>query len=322
MSKYSFGTGLPTWNGVPMVGGVPITEGNYYFVDAGIGSDGNKGLSMAKPFATYAKALDSVTSNNNDVICLVGSGTHALTAMETISGNRIHTVGLDGTTRRYGQGAKVSIGVTTAATDLGAVLVTGVRNSFSNMKFISNNTVTEGLYTVLDGGEYTVWENCEIYKSTDLDETGAAEMVMNGDSSQVRGCTIGSNADALSGTIIRPCVLVTKATAAAGKVSRDVSFDNCQFWRRASHVNNRFIYGANATDTERMFHVKDCTFYATKLSSAVPAQAMAFGAEQTQGYPWMDNCRVLNVTKQSTTTGVYVTGAVPTYATSGIAVKA
>jgi hypothetical protein len=260
MSTYKFGKGIPTWNGVPMVGGIPITEGNYYYVDAGIGSDGYKGTSIDRPFATVAKAYAATTSNNNDVICLVGSGTHTLTSMLTVSKNRVHFVGLDGTGRPYGQGAKVSLGVTTAATDVGTILNTGVRNTFHNIKFINNNTVAEGIYCFVDGGEYTVMSSCEIYKSTDMDVTGAAELVANGDSSQYINCTIGSLATARSGAVIRPCVLVTKATAAAGKVARDVLFKECRFWINASNTANRFVYGANATDVERIMEFDRCKF--------------------------------------------------------------
>lgn len=322
MSTYKFGKGIPTWNGVPMVSGMPITEGNYYFVDYGNGSDSvnQKSNSINRPFKTIDKALDLATTNNNDVICLVGSDTHALTEMLTVSKNRVHFVGLDGTNRMYGQGAKVSLGVTTAATDIGTILNTGIRNSFHNIKFINENTVAEGIYCFVEGGEYTVIDSCEIYKSTDLDVTGAAELVMNGDSAQVRNCLIGSTANAISGAIIRPNVLMTKATAAAGKVSRDVLFENCTFWKKASNIANRFIYGANATDVERMLHIKNCTFFNTKLAAALPAQCVAFGAEQTEGFALIDNCTSINNTKLSTTTGVYIQGVVPTYATSGISV--
>jgi hypothetical protein len=39
MSKYSFGAGLPTYNGVPMVGGFPTGLTETYFVDYGNGSE-------------------------------------------------------------------------------------------------------------------------------------------------------------------------------------------------------------------------------------------------------------------------------------------
>jgi hypothetical protein len=322
MGGYKFGKGIPSWNGVPMIGGVPVTEGNYYFVDYGAGSDGNgtKSNSMTRAFKTIDKAVDVASSNNNDVICLVGSDTHVLTEMLTLSKNRVHMVGLDGAGRYYGQGAKVSLGVTTAATDIGAVKNTGVRNSFDNIKFISNNTKDESLYTFLDGGEYMRMNNCEIYKSTDLDVTGAAELVMNGDSPIITNTTIGSTANAISGAIVRANVLLTKGLAGSGKVSRDVTFENCKFWKRASNVANRYFYGANATDVERSFVIKDSMFFNTKLAAALPAQCVELAAEQTQGFVLIDNCSSINNTKLSTTTGVYITGPVPTYATSGIAV--
>ena len=318
MATYSFGNGLPAWNGVPMVSGLPITEGNYYFVDAGIGSDGNKGTSITKPFATYAKAMDTVTSNNNDVICLLGSGSHALAAMETVSKNRVHTVGLDGTMRSYGQGAKLGIGVTTDTADVGAILNTGVRNSWSNVKLYSNNTLTEGVHTFLDGGEYTVLENCEIYLSTQLSVTTAAELLMNGDSSQVRGCTIGSTANILTGTTIRPCVSLAKGTAGTGKVSRDVRLDDCTFWRGASHTTSSFVHASSATDVERSFVINNPIFFNTKLATATPAQCVSASAEQTQGYILINNPTAIACTKISTSTGVYIAGVVPTYATTGI----
>ena len=95
-----------------------------------------------------------------------------------------------------------------------------------------------------------------------------------------------------------------KGIAGAGKVARDVVFENCRFWKKAGNVANRYIYGANATDVERMFHVKGCTFFNTKLATALPAQCVAFGAEQTEGFVLLDGCTSINNTKQSTTTGV------------------
>jgi hypothetical protein len=321
MGYTNFPNGI-TSMGAPVANGIPATEGSVFFVDYGSGDDGRsaKSNTIKRAFKTVNKALSLATTNKNDVIALVGNSTHTLTEMLTVSKNRVHFVGLDGTYRGYGQGAKVSLGVTTAATDIGTIKNTGVRNSFRNIKFINNNTVAQGIYCFVEGGEYTVIDGCEIYKSTDLDVTGAAELVMNGDSAQVRNSTIGSTANSISGAIIRANVLFTKALAGTGKVSRDVVFENCRFWKRASNVANRFMYGANATDIERMLHIKDCTFFNTKLAAALPAQCVAFGAEQTQGFALIDNCTSINNTKLSTTTGVYIQGAVPTYATTGISV--
>jgi hypothetical protein len=325
MSLTNFPNGISSF-GVPVMGGggIPAVPGNFIFVDYTNGDDGVslKANSSRRPFKTIAQAYDKATTNKDDVIVLQGSSSHVLTEMLTVAKNRVHFVGMDGTSRMYGQNAKISMGVTAAATDLGALLNTGIRNSFHNIKFNSANTVPESLYTVLEGGEYAVYSNCEFYKETDLDQTGAAELVMNGDSAQVINCTIGSNANAIAGAIVRANVLMTKAVAGVGKVSRDVLFKSCLFWKKAGHVNNRFVYGANATDVERMLLIDDCVFFTTKLSTALPAQCVAFAAEQTDGFALIRNCTSINNTKLSTTTGVYIDGAVPTYATSGIAVAA
>jgi hypothetical protein len=58
MGGYSFGRGVPTWNGIPMIGAFQKDfSGSTYFVDNNSGSDGNKGDSWEKPFKTLAKAI-------------------------------------------------------------------------------------------------------------------------------------------------------------------------------------------------------------------------------------------------------------------------
>lgn len=327
MGFTNFPNGI-TSMGMPILGnGIPATEGNVYFVDYGAGSDGvsAKSNAITRAWKTIDKAYDTVTTNKNDVICLVGNSTHVLTEMLDVSKNRVHFIGLDAGSRYYGQGAKVSLGVTTAATDIGAVKNTGVRNTFTNIKFMSSNTKDESLYCFVEGGEYTMFNGCEFYKDTDLDETGAAELVMNGDSPQLYNCTIGSSANAISGTIIRPNILMTKATAGTGKVARDVYMENCILWRRSSHVNNRFVYGANATDLERFMIMKNCLFANAKNASAVPAQNVAFGSSLTVGEVLLWDCVSLNAaTAMSTTTGVFVQGYTPdaTGEAAGIPIQA
>jgi len=277
-------------------------------------------------FTSLEDAYDTTESNNNDVIILDGNSTHSLSNMLTVSKNRVHFVGLDyllGVHRAYGQSAKVSLGVTTATTDIATVINTGVRNSFRGIKFINNNTVTEGIYCFVDGGEYTYIEDCEIYKSTDLDVTGAAEFVCNADSPLYKNSTFGSLADARSGAVIRANVLFTAGLAWVGKVARDVTFEDCNFWIQCTNTANRFIYGANATDIQRMAKFKRCDFVCNGASSAIPAQNVAFGGSLTVGAVLLKDCSsLLASTAMSTTTWVFVDGAVPAAATSGISVQA
>jgi len=324
MGLTNFPNGVSSF-GIPVIGGggLPATKGNVYFVDYGSGNDGNRGKSPDRAFKTLAYAYTKVTSNNFDIICLIGSDTHVLTEMLTVAKNRVAIIGLDNSPgRNYGQAAKVSLGVTTAATDIGTIKDNGVRNVYQNIKFMNSNTVAEGIYCFVDAGEYTQLLNCEIYKSTDLNVTGAAELVCNGDSSTYINCYIGSTANAITGAIIRPTVLMTKAIV-SGKVARDVSFIDCTFARKCGNVANRFVYGANASDVERMCLFKNCIFWNAALAAATPAQNVAFGASQTQGSVLLKGCTAIGAaTAMSTTTGVFVDGPIPAADTTGIALQA
>lgn len=321
--------------GVPTMGmnGLPTTFGNYFFVDYENGSDGNVGTSMKSPFKTIAKAYSMCVTNNDDVIVLRGHSTAhpatvwssgaAVSGMVSTSINRVHMVGLDGAWRPYGQGARISFAGTSGATNIAVLKNTGVRNSFTNIKFDSGATITESIYTAVEAGEYAQYTDCEFYKSTDLDQTGAAELVLNGDSAQFKNCTFGSLADAIGGSsIIRPCVLLTAGLGGAGKVCRDSVFEDCLFWRQCKDTTNVFIRAANATDVERMLLLKHCGFINNKAAANKPAVCIGLGATLTVGEIVLDPlCYASNVTKIATATGVIVTGAAPNNGT-GIGVNA
>lgn len=320
MSLTNYTNGVSSF-GIPIMGGgIPTTLGNVFFVDYRNGNDTNPGT-KDNPFKTLSAAYDACTTNNDDLIIIDGDSTIVETSMITWSKNRITVIGANGN-RPYGQAAKVSLGITTAATDIATLKVTGIRNNFIGIKFINDNTVAEGIYCVVDGGEYTHFVNCEIYKSTDMDVTGAAELVCNADSSVYTNCTIGSLATARSGAVIRPNVLFTKAIAGTGKVARDILFENCRFWINASNAANRFVYGAAATDIERIAEFDNCKFINNGASTATPAQNVAFGATLTVGSVLLNNCVSINAgTAMSTTTGVFINGAVPAADTTGISLQ-
>lgn len=296
--------------------------GDVWYVDYDNGSDSNTGDTPGTAFKTVDKAVTSATTNQNDVIMLSANATHALTAMETISKNRLNFVSSDFAGRRYGQGTKISLGATTATTDIGTWKVTGIRNSFTGIKFQNSNTVDEGIYCIVDAGEYSVYRNCEIYKSTDLDVTGAAEVLLEGDSSQYFDCTIGSLANAISGDISRPCVLIDKDIV-SGKVARDVEFNGCNFWRRAGHANNLFVKLVANGDAERMVKFKECEFFNSPQGTTMTV-GMYSADNGTAVLPVID-CNFYgctDVTGDSNNGGIYIIGNSPTGTTAGKLVQA
>jgi len=318
MGLTNFPNGI-TSMGIPIMGGgFPMGLTKTFFVDYGNGSDGvnAKANSATRPWKTIDKAYAALTTNKNEGIALMGNSSHALTEMLTVAKSRVHIFGYDPGGRMYGQNAKVSLGITGVATNLGTIQNTGVRNSFSNMKISNADTVSEGLFTFVEAGEYTVIDRCELYKSAHLSTSLAAELLMNGDSATVSNCIIGSNANAIgAGSFIRPCVMLTRETI-TGKVARDVTFINTQMWRWAANTANAFVWSTLATDVERKMEFRDCLFNVTKKSTAVPAVAIGGAAAFTAGEILLTGNTAENgCTALATQTGIF--SCLPTYAADG-----
>ena len=317
----TFGDQLYQHGGSPV--GLPVTFGNaankgagtVYFVNSNTGSDGNRGTRMDKPLATIAKAYSLATTNNHDMIVLSANSGHTATDELAVTKNRLHFWGLDAVGRYYGQRSRWTMGVTTG-TAIGVVKNTGVGNSWSNIKFDSSDTLSTSVYAFADGGEYTVLEHCEIYKSTDLDQTTSAELLMNGDSSLVRACTIGSLATAR--TAAGTNVLLTRETI-TGKVCRDVTFDNCLFWLNSTSATASHMHATTATDVERMLLIKDSQFIVAKLSTATVGDAIIVDSAQTEGQILVVNSFNWNSTAIGTTGSVGIFYAGPEQVTAATA---
>jgi len=312
--------------------GVPATTGNVYFVIPS--SDSNYDEFYNKYQKTYsdgtmavhntiASAYSDVTTNRHDIIMLSANSAHAQTSMLSIAKNRVHFVGMSLRGGGMGMGARtrITMGVTTAATDLAVLQNTGIGNTFRNIKFDNGNTKDESLYAVIEAGEYAIYENCEFYMSSQLDDADCAELAMNGDSSQFIRCTFGSSINVISGAITRPCVLLT-AEIVSGNWCTDAIFEECMFLRKCGNAANRFVYGANGSDVRRLLWFKGCMFFSNPEGAATPALAIDMAAAQTAGAIVVDqNCLAVDVTLLATTAeGSYVVAPVAgTYADRGLA---
>jgi hypothetical protein len=77
MALTNFRNGVSSF-GIPLTGGMPPSfYGRYWFVDAKVGSDGNRGNSADRPFQTMDKAFDNIDSG--DVIIFRGKIREELT---------------------------------------------------------------------------------------------------------------------------------------------------------------------------------------------------------------------------------------------------
>jgi hypothetical protein len=296
-------TGPVTVDGVPLGGqGIPATFGKTIYVSSDLGSNSYDGLSMTAPKLTLQAAYDLATTDKHDIIVLSGNAAHVLADELVVSKNRVHFIGLDPAPGRYlGQRARITMGLTTG-TAVAAIKVTGVGCSFTNLKISSADTLATSLYAVADGGEYTVWTNCHIEKTTDLNETGGADLLCNGDSSLYKHCFIGNNTSIVS--VARANILFTRETI-TGKVARDVVFEDCIITHKTSATT--VIHAkATTTDIERMCLFKVCTFWCDVLSSATQALVFGVASALTQGIVLLQDCCVVNVTDTcATAKGVY-----------------
>jgi hypothetical protein len=189
----NFANGVSSY-GVPVVGNLPMTSGRYFFVDYTYGNDSNGGRTISNPLKTVAQAYSLARTNKDDVIVLMGNAAHVVTEMLTISKNRVHIVGMDGTGGRLvAQNAKIQMGVTTAVTDIAVILITGVRNSLTNVKVINANTLNECLSVVIDNGEGTLLDNVSMVKTAGLDDAGWCNFWMAGDSLTARNLVLGQS---------------------------------------------------------------------------------------------------------------------------------
>jgi len=326
MGLTNFPNGISSM-GMPVYGsGIPTGLTECFFVDYGNGSDGvsKKSNSATKPWKTLEYAETQITTNKNEGIALMGNSEHTLTAMLGVDKNRMHIFGYDPGGRMFGQNARVSITALTGASNIATMQNTGVRNSFRNIKFGNASTVAQGLYCVAEGGEYSLFNGCEFYKSTDLDVALAAELLCNGDSSQWYNCSFGSlvKADEKGGSSAeRPNVLLTRETL-TGKVARDCEFTNCEFLTCAATTATSCIHSTTATDVERRMILRDCLFMNAVLATADPAVAISLDNAQTEGKILLINPAIIDITALATSSkGVYVVGgSVPADPTTGIAV--
>ena len=300
--------------GMPLYGvsGLPPFTGNYFWVNATTGSDGNTG-GPQDPFATITQALLKTTNNNNDVIFL--TGTYHTTSAITWSNTFTHLIGLNSPSNN--NRARISA---TGATPFSPLInVTGFGCIFKNLgTFHGGFTGATGSQVCwAEAGGRNYYENVQFFGGGDATTAALSGMrsltiATNGEN-LFNGCTIGldtivraTNANAsmelLSGTprnIMRNCVFQSlisdvsdvHITVGSGGMDRYLLLDNCSF-----------------------INVVDST--SSTMSAAITANASAGGSILVQGG------LSLGATAIATTGPVYVNGAVPVATTSSIAVKA
>lgn len=231
--------------------GMPVSIGNVvdpktYYVNPTTGSDGNKGTSIKKPFATIGKAYSMTRSNAGDTIVLSAHSSHAVDEGGlAVSKNRINFVSADFHGRVVQQGAKVT---SYSATDDAAYVLknTGTRNTFSGIKFIQESTDAAALTVVQEGGEGTLYDHCSfVFGVVDnLDQTNAYEFLAGSDSATYNSCLFGT--ETLLTSAARTVFAIDQVTTSQEFKSNIL--DNCIFMISSSSATASLIKVLANTD--------------------------------------------------------------------------
>ena len=158
MGGYSFGAGMPTYNGMPMLGGndVELTGGKVFWVDSGLAGNNPTGLSPTRPLATINAALALTSANRCDIIFCMPGHTETIAAAGGVfaSTNGVRIIGL-------GIGSlRPTLNFSTASTATFSVSADNVKLKNFYMDMTKVNAIPYGLS--INGNGFWM-DNCEIY---------------------------------------------------------------------------------------------------------------------------------------------------------------
>ena len=315
MSYTQGGLNISGQFGMPLYGiqgTLPPFSGNSFWVDETNGSDGNTG-GPQDPFKTLTQALASCTSNNNDVVYVIG--TIHVTATVNWNKNRTHLIGLSPALDSEAR-ARISQTGTTVFTPL--VNVTANECIFSNIGAFHGFVDLTNQICWAEAGQRNRYEHCAFLgmgnATGGASQAGSRSLTVgaggNGEHTFIN-CIIGLD------TVVRSTTNASLEFLAGSP--RNV-FRGCIFPIDTSSAGALWVtVGSGGLDRWALFD--KCSFIncvesgSTTLTAGIIANASAGGAIVLQ------DCLSLGATAIATTGPVYGTGNVPVATTSGIAIK-
>jgi len=270
-------------------------------------------------FTTLTAAEDACVSSRGDTIFMSANTTHTIASGIAWDKSRITVIGLDGGDRLVQQGTKVQNA--TADTAAYVIKVTGVRNSFRNIKFIQAGTEATALHVLEEGGEGNLYKNCTFTFGVvgNLDLTTATEVLCGADSATFIKCLFGT--ETLLTSAARTVFTIDQVTASQEFKSNIL--EDCIFLISSSSATALFIKVVATSDVLFTNLFKNCIFMASVDSAGGIAltNAVASVSSLVKGTLNFANPATFNTTNFAVTADqMQVVAPVPTAATSGIGV--
>jgi hypothetical protein len=191
-------------------------------------------------FTTLLAAYNAATTNNNDVILMDAHSVHVIASQIAWSKSRIHVVGMESGGRYTEQGTRIqgTVGAATAA----LIKVTGMRNTFRNIKFIQNDTNAAAINVIIAAGSSTLYQDCSfIFEVVDnLDLTTATEVLIGEAGGTFKRCVFGN--DAILSSAARAVTTFDNVSGSAtGDASKHCTFIDCMWTIQSSSADAVFV---------------------------------------------------------------------------------
>lgn len=300
-----------------------ITVGKVIYLDPAAGNDTNDGTSLANAVATLSVAYGAATAGKNDVIVLVGngqaSGSARLSSAFTWAKDATHLVGIAAPTR---VGGRARIAPTSGATAFTPFMtISGDGCIFQNIHWFHGfGTGTTAQICITLTGERNYFKNSHIAGMGDqesADDAGSRSLKIgsggNGEHTFV-DCTIGLD------TITRGAA--NASVEFTGATPRN-SFYNCTFPFQTDAATPLGIITSGSGALDRWALFQDCAFINNIQSTSTQMTAIATLAASPGGLIFLKSCSALGATDWGTDATskalIYLDGAAPTAATSGLA---
>lgn len=282
--------------GVPVIGtgSIPPFSGNYYFVDATNGVDGNSGTSWSNALASLDRAQVLATSGNDDVVFFRGTINQAQAL--AWAKDKVHLIGVCAPLKR-GKRARISTAVTTAFSPL--INVTGTGCYFANFgTFVGFATdALSTSYCIDESGGRNCYDNVEVLgfgASGTAGNTGARAMHVAGiGENTFRNCVFGVD------TISRGVANYTLEFS--GDTPRNWFID-CEFEMLASAATPAHLFTAGSAAIDRYAIFERCIFGNATGSTATTINQVAKVAASAGGLFIMKQTVWYGATHLETTT--------------------
>lgn len=273
----SFGVPLPN-------GGLPLFNGNIYFVDYANGSDGNTGEAQ-NPFKTIARAYSKMVDGNNDVCVIVGDGsttaTQRISSTLTWAKDACHLIGMTAPVPIAARAriSHASTAPTTAFTPM--VLVTAQGCVFANLSIFEGFAQTgTAVVTWEDQGSRNLYSRVQfggmgnLTANTSFHQAGSASLLLTGGGEHYFDtCAIGLD------TAPRDAA---NASLRLRSQSARNWFNNCEFPMYATATSPFFVDTNAANSLNRWLKFRDCDFYNVQGITSSASLVAGFSVSATQ----------------------------------------